>query len=287
MRDSGVLDERDPLTDADHLCWVYDDPESFVDAAQRYLAVGLAKGERLLCVGDGMAADLRAAGEPFGSLEALAARGALTFDSIGQAYADGQVLDPADQWTFYDAAVRDARDAGFSGLRVVADVTPLARTSAGRAGLVQWEHLADEFIASGSGMVAMCAYRRGALDARAVADVTAVHPQVHAPLDRPSFRIWFDDTHVILSGTVDTFAADRLARVLATSPVTGSTAVLDLSRLETVDVAGCRTLAAWARTLTDRGVRLRIQAAPRAVVGIWRVLGMDASAPVTFVGAVR
>ena len=60
MRDSGVLDERDPLTEADHLCWVYDDPASFVDAAQRYLSVGLVKGERLLCVGDGIAADLRA-----------------------------------------------------------------------------------------------------------------------------------------------------------------------------------------------------------------------------------
>lgn len=286
MRDSGVLDERDPLTEADHLCWVYDDPASFVDAAQRYLSVGLVKGERLLCVGDGIAADLRAAGEPFGSLDALAARGALTFDTIGQAYAEGPVLSPADQWAFYDAAVRDARGAGFSGLRVVADVTPLARTSAGRAGLVQWEHLADEFIASGSGMVAMCAYHRGALDARAVADVTAVHPQVHAPLDRPSFRIWFDTTHVVLSGTVDTFGAERLTRILACSPVTGRTAVLDLSRLEAVDVAGCRTLAAWARALAGRGVRLRIQGAPRSVVRIWRLLGMDGAAPVTFAGAV-
>jgi ABC-type transporter Mla MlaB component len=286
VRDSGVLDEGAPLTDADHVCWVYDDPASFVSAAQRYLAVGLRKGERLLCVGDGMAGDLRAAGEPFGSVDTLMARGALTFADVGATYADGQPVSPADQWQFYDAAVREARAAGYRGLRVVADVTPLARTPAGRAGLVQWEHMADEFIASGSGMVAMCAYRRGALDADAVADVTAVHPHVHAPLDRPSFRIWFDDTHVVLSGTVDTFAADRLARVLAASPVPGRTAVLDLSRLETVDVAGCRALAAWARALAGRGVRLRIQGAPRSVVRIWRLLGMDGPAPVTFAGAV-
>jgi hypothetical protein len=38
VRDSGVLDERDPLNDADHLCWVYEDPASFVDAAQCYMA---------------------------------------------------------------------------------------------------------------------------------------------------------------------------------------------------------------------------------------------------------
>jgi len=282
VRSSGVLDERAPLTTADHVCWVYDDPAAFVDAAQRYLSAGLARGERLLCVGDGLAADLRAAGEPFGSIDALVARGALRFDTVGEAYAQGGALSPADQWAFYDAAVHAARADGFTGLRVVAELTPLTRTAAGHEGLVQWEHLADEFIASGSGMVAMCAYRRGALDAGAVADVTAVHPQVHAPLDRPSFRIWFDGPRLVLSGTVDTFAADRLARVLETSPVTGPAALLDLSQLEVADVACCRTLAEWARALADRGLRLEVVDAPRSVRRIWTLLGMDSATPVTF-----
>jgi anti-anti-sigma regulatory factor len=286
VRDAGVLDEHDPLTDVDHLCWVYDAPATFVEAAQRYLAVGLARGERLLCVGDGMAAHLRAAGEPFGSLDDLVARGALSFAEVRNAYVDGGTLSPMEQRAFYDAAVRNAHDAGFTGLRVVAELTTLATVS-DRAGLVQWEHLADEFIASGSGMVAMCAYRRGALDAGAVADVAAVHPQVHAPVDPPSFRVWFDGTRMAVAGTVDTFAADRLARVLATSPVSGPTAVLDLSELEVVDVAGCRALAAWAHALAGRGVRLRLEGAPRAVGRIWRLLGLDGSVPVTFAEAVR
>ena len=287
MRDSGVLDERAPLTSADHVCWVYDDPASFVDAAQRYLAVGLARAERLLCVGDGLAAELRAAGEPFGSLDALAARGALGFDSLDGSYAEGGTLNPLEQRAYYDAAVRDARAAGFTGLRVVAEVTPLARTANGRESLLQWEHLADQFIASGSGMVALCAYRRAALCARSIAEVTAVHPQVHAPLDPPSFGIWFDGAAVVVTGTVDTFACERLARVLATSPASGPTAVLDLSRLEVVDVAGCRTLAAWARALSERAIRLRIENAPRSVMRIWGLLGLDGAAPVTFAGAVR
>ena len=287
MRDSGVLDARAPLTDADHLCWVYHDPASFVDAAQRYLTVGLARGERLMCVGDGMAADLRAAGEPFGSLDALVDRGALSFEDVGEAYADRGTGCAEDERAFYDRAVRAARDAGFTGLRVVAELTPLARTAAGRAGLVQWEHLADEYIASGSGLTAMCAYSRGALDADAVADAAAVHPQVHAPLDSPPpFRIWFDEGRVALAGTVDTFAADRLGRVLGCSPVGGPTAVLDLSGLETADVAGCRTLAAWANALAERGVRLRVLGAPRSVHRIWNLLGLDGPEPVTFAEAV-
>jgi ABC-type transporter Mla MlaB component len=286
VRASGVLDEHSPLVGADHLCWVYDDPSSFVHAALRYLAEGVAHGERLLCIGDGLDDELRAAGEPFGSIDELVAEGMLSFQSVGDTYVDGGPVSPADQWAFYDAAVRAARAAGYRGLRVVAEITALARSASGRAGLVAWEHLADEYIASGSGMVAMCAYDRGALDAEAVADVTAVHPQVHAPLDPPSFRIWFDGSHVAIAGMVDTFGAARLARVLAASPVTGPTAVLDLSGLEVVDVGGCRTLAAWARSLADRGIRLRVQGAPRAVVRIWRLLGMDGPAPVTFAGAV-
>jgi hypothetical protein len=37
--------------------------------------------------------------------------------------------------------------------------------------------------------------------------------------------------------------------------------------------------------LSERGVELRIEGAPRSVVRIWRLLGMDGSAPVTFAEA--
>ncbi len=287
VRPSGVLDERDELTSADHLCWVYDDPAPFVDAAQRYLADGIERGERLLCIGDDLAAELRAAGELFGPLDDLVATGTLTFQTVREAYDDGRGLSAGDQRAFYEAAVRDARAAGHTGLRVVADVTPLALTASLRADLVRWEHMADEFIASGAGMVAMCAYRRATLDADALADVTSVHPQVHAPLDPPSFRIWFDGPRVAIAGTLDTFCCARLARVLAGSPAASGSAVLDLSRLDVVDVAGCRVLASWAHALAARGRRLRIEDAPRSLVRIWQLLGLETPAPVTFAGVVR
>lgn len=282
MRLTGALAERDALAGADHVCWVYDDPASFSDAAHRFLAEGLARGERLLCVGDGMAADLCAAGEPFGSIDDLVARGALSFESTGDTYTDGEPVRPRDQWAFYDAAVRAARADGFRGLRVVADVSALATTAVGRARLVEWEHVADEFIASGAGMVAMCAYDRALLDADAVADVTVVHPQVHAPLDPPSFRVWFDEGVVHLGGTVDAFGAGRLARVLEFPAVPSAPAVLDLSGLEVVDVAGCRVLARWAAAAAGSGQRPVLRGAPRAARRIWDLLGLDDTAAVTF-----
>jgi anti-anti-sigma regulatory factor len=282
VRLSGALGAGDTLSSADHVCWVYDDPVSFTDAAERFLAEGLARGERLMCVGNGLAEDLRAAGEPFGSLADLVARGALSFVPVTGTYADGRVVRAEEQLAYYDAAVQAARAEGYRGLRVVADVTPLAGTEAGRAGLVRWEHVADEYIASGAGMVALCAYRCRDLPPEAVADVASVHPQVHAPHDAPSFRLWFDGPRAALAGTVDTFAADRLARVLAGISATGPRVALDLSAVEVVDAAGARALARWAGALTDRGTAVHLPGAPTSLVRIWSLLGLGQRAPVEF-----
>lgn len=283
VRPSGLLGESDGLADTDHVCWVFDDPLSFADAARRYLAEGLDRHERLLCVGAGLAEDFRAAGEPFGSLDALTARGALGFADLGSAYAADAVVRPEVQRAFYEAAVAQARDDGYRGLRVVADVTPLARTPGGRAQLLRWEHLADEFIASGAGLVALCGYSGSTLDEDALADLAAVHPHVRAARHSPSFRIWFDRDRVVLAGVVDTFGADRLARVLAASPVSGPAATLDLTSLELADAAGCRVLARWGCDLAGRGTALRITGEPAIVRRVWQLVGLADLSPVTFV----
>jgi ABC-type transporter Mla MlaB component len=287
VRVSGLLDESSAratdIARADHLCWVYDDPASLAEGAQRFLAEGLARSERLLCVGDGLAEGFRAAGEPFGPLDELVGLGRLAFRPVSGTYARGEVLQPAEQRASFAAAVQQARAAGYRGLRVVADVTALAAGSeAGRAALVHWEHVADEYIASGAGLVAMCAYQRGALAPEAVADVAAVHPQVRAPHDRPAFRIWFDGGSAALAGTVDTSGADRLARVLAASPVPGRTVALDLSGVEVIDAAGARTLARWARALAVGGVAVALRRAPHALVRIWDLLDLQVGASVSF-----
>ena len=51
------------------------------------------------------------------------------------------------------------------------------------------------------------------------------------------FHVFYDGDHVVVAAGVDTFEAERLARVLADSP-TVPAALLDLSRLEFVDGAG-------------------------------------------------
>jgi len=269
---------------SDHICWVYDeDDASFDRAVRRFAAGGLARDERVLVVGERVIASISTAGDGFGDAAALIAAGSLRTLTRAQAYEAAGEFDPATQRTFYDAATQEALGDGYSGLRVVADVTPLAEDTDVRSTLVAWEHLADEYAAQGSGFTALCAYS-SRLPPQALADAAAVHPLVHAP-SLPPFQVFFDDDRVALTGSVDTFSADRLARVLASSPVSGDGAVLDLGNVEFVDVAASRVIARWAHDLADRRQPLEVRGASALVRRMWQVLGLADLAPVTFSAA--
>ena len=127
----------------------------------------------------------------------------------------------------------------------------------------------------------MCAYRAD-LSAEALSEAACNHPLVHAPDGFSAFRVFFDDGRLAVAGSVDTFGADRLARVLASSPVSGTTVPLDLGRVEFIDVAGCRAIATWARELRERSVQVAVVGASRLVQRMWRLLSLTEVAPVTF-----
>jgi anti-anti-sigma factor len=131
----------------------------------------------------------------------------------------------------------------------------------------------------------MCAYS-SELTRAAWDDLTSVHPLVHAPGGAPAFQVFFgDDGGAALVGSIDTFSADRLAWVLASSPVHGPAVVLDLGRVDFMDVAACRVLARWARELSTRSVTVELCGASALVHRMWRLLSLDAVAPVTFSGS--
>ncbi|UOY02217.1 MEDS domain-containing protein [Blastococcus sp. PRF04-17] len=281
MRPSGLVSEVPRLDATDHLCWVYDDDASFDQAVERFLSGGLARGERLLCVGDEVVDRMRGDAAPIPGVPALVASGALDMLTVADAYQAAGEFTPERQFEFYEKRTRQAIDDGYTGLRVVAELSALAADTGRRAELVRWEHVADGFMASGSGMTAMCAYR-GDLPADALADVASVHPLVRAPDGTPSFRVFFDEDRVVVAGDVDTFGADRLAALLASSPVGPERAVLDLGPVEFVDVAAARVLARWARALQARSVAVEIRGASPLFGRMWRVLGLGDLVPVTF-----
>jgi hypothetical protein len=278
VRAHGRLSEAPDAGAADHFCWVYDDDRDLGTAVGRFLSGGLARGERLLVVGDGIIETLHRDTLPFGGADALFASGALATLSVAEAYDGSGQFTPEQQLAFYGAATQKAIDDGYTGLRVAADGSALAADPASRPALVRWEHMADDFVAQGSGFTAMCAYR-GDLSPEALADVASVHPLVRGPDGVPPFHVFHDEQRVVLTGSVDTCTADRLGRVLAVSPAARPVAVLDLGHLDFVDVAGCRVLARWAQELEGP---LEVRGASRLLQRMWRLLSLDQVAPVTF-----
>jgi anti-anti-sigma regulatory factor len=284
VRAHGLIDDVPVAGPADHLCWVYEDDAAFDEAARAFLAGGLARGERLLCVGDRVIESLRTPGALPHDLSHLVAEGAVETLTLAEAYEQAGPFVPEQQLAYYDDATRRAHEAGYRGLRVLAEVSALAADPTRRADLVRWEHIADAFAARGSGFSAMCAYRAD-LGHEALADVASVHPLVHAPDDASSFRLFADGDRLVLVGSVDTFDCDRLTRVLTATAVTGEVVVLDLSALEFVDVGATRALAFWAAGLAQRSVTVEVIGSSPLLRRMWQILGLDQVAPVRFAGA--
>ncbi|WP_113796578.1 MEDS domain-containing protein [Blastococcus sp. TF02-8] len=279
MRGHGLVGEVAGAEAHDHVCWVYRDDAELHAVGTRFLAGGLARGERLLCVGVDLVEHLG-----LDDVDRLVAAGTLVVLTPDEAYVGAGGFTAEKQRAFYDTASRRARTDGYTGLRVLAELSSLAGDPGHARELARWEHHADQFIGSDAGMSAMCAYRADASPA-AVTDIAAVHPAVHAPDGAVPFRVFFDRGRLALSGDVDTLGADRLARILDVSPIPAGTRSLDLSELDFADVAACRVLAAWARAAAQDGGRVQLWNATALLRRMWPAMGLDAWAPVQFAAA--
>jgi DcmR-like sensory protein len=227
MRAHGLVPSAGDLGVHDHACWTYDSEDELVAAMTVYFADGARLGQRLLYIGPERPIP---SGVEAGALDAI--YGLVDPNALAGAFSARA-----------DAAVAD----GYTGLRVVGDLTPLAADPAGRERLLRWEAVADQLMALRP-ITGFCCYDRRALEDRALRDLCALHPTVHAPRNTVPFRIYRDGRTLVLEGELDYFGTDRLRRALAAAATHGE--VLDLRDLSFVDHH-----AAW--TLLKSGVEPR------------------------------
>ncbi|KKK06865.1 MEDS domain-containing protein [Micromonospora sp. HK10] len=165
-----------PTTAYGHVCLAFHDPAALDARAVRFLAAGLAAGERVGLIAAGGRDELarRLAGLP--GLDDALRRGAVQLMSVQDRYRSDAIIDPEAQVRAYAAATDEALAAGHTGLRVVADATSLVRTAAQRAAFARYEHLIDRFMRHRP-MSAICAYDRRVLGEAAIEELACLHPE--------------------------------------------------------------------------------------------------------------
>lgn len=168
-----------PFTAYGHVCLAYHDPDALDAWAVRYLATGLAAGERVALIAPGSRDALARRLDRLPGRDDALRRDALRLFSVEQMYRSDAVIDPQAQVRAYDAATKEALADGHTGLRVVAEATTLVRTPAQRAAFARYEHLIDRYLRH-QPMSATCAYDRRELGDAAVAELACMHPKTNA-----------------------------------------------------------------------------------------------------------
>ena len=263
MRRTGFVEAVEGLSSHDHVCWVFGTPEEFRSVAGRFLADGLAGGQRVL-----FSAEWAGGGDLDGIDGFAAARrgGAAQVRDLG-GYGGAAHIDPDLQVRTYAEATGQALADGFTGLRVAADVTPLVASVAARAAFARYEFLVDGYMARHP-MSAMCGYNRGALGEGAVAEMAGMHPL--APPSLTPLRLFAADPRVTgatvaLAGEVDIAGRAQLRTALDRVRLVpdGGTVTIDARELTFIDHWGLTCIADHVR---DRGATTELLVGRRSPV---------------------
>lgn len=168
--------------------------------------------------------------------------------------------------------VHRALDEGYPGVRLSAR----ADAGLGDSRLEEYravDQLTDSLCAS-LPVTALCQ-----LDAGSASDATlSAVIESHASVEDVQMRLGRDDDQVlVLSGEVDFNSADVLTRALRSlcRSQPGSAAVLDLSELSFVDVAGCRALVMGTEDFREAGGSLTLIGASTHLEKVLTLLCVD------------
>jgi hypothetical protein len=197
----------------------------------------------------------------------------------------GAPLDPAAVYAMLRTVAVTAREQGYRGLRLVADMDWMVPTP-GPAETAAYELLLDQVVTD-LGATVVCAYRAEHFDADTIAEAVAVHPSTLGPVAvEPGFRFWNVGGDVWeVSGDVDLFNADAFARALATATKGVSSIRLRTSGLRFIAVAGVGALGEVTHFRPD--LRIVVEGASASFLKCWTLLGYDRLVPAVRFDSIR
>ncbi|GAB3865711.1 MEDS domain-containing protein [Dactylosporangium cerinum] len=258
----------------DHLCLPFASDLEQREVVSAYIADGLVRGERVLYYSDRTAPGaIDAWLDPRGVDGALAiARGQLEVRPAADDEFDPDVLVDGIRH-----AVRDARAAGFQGLRLTGEMSWALPDT---VRLHEYESGVASTVTGSDGLAAICQYDERLFDKADFTGLVALHPGLVSvdPLhDDRRLRVvpTYSPRGLRLHGTVDELTAAPFAEALAhTADWPERVVVIDCADLRFIDVAGIRALVRAAEALPpDRTLQVR-HLSP-TLRNVLRIVGWD------------
>jgi anti-anti-sigma factor len=250
-----------------HVCWVVDDPGSYVTSAAGLLTEGIGLKHKPVVFGP--------PGKVLGEVAAMTAATALDpmtvysgFGNSDHSGSSGGKLDPAVFCGLLRAYAAQALDGGYRGLRVAADMDWLLPFRPETAQIIDLELQLDRLVAE-LDVTLVCAYRTSSFDTPAIVSALTAHSAPRFWLTAAGPRSWQ------LSGEIDRQARDTFEAALGAVASFGD-CVIDVSGLRFVDVSGMRALADASHT-ADGGIRLH--GASPGLRRLWDLCGFAQYAP--------
>jgi hypothetical protein len=249
----------------DHLYCSYGSETEQRHLVARYLDDGLRRNERVSYICHATRADFVRTGFQL-DLDPFIVAGQFTIEDSANTYVLGGNFAPDRMLAYYEAAIASAREDGYAGFRVAAEMDWARPDIPGVDQLVEYENAVSEIFAARQA-TALCQYNRHVVDAATLSAVAYVHPAVaneHPLYESATLRIVraYDPPRLVLSGEIDLSNRGPFRRALAhLDPGSDGVVRIDGSSLRFLDVRSIGTLISHAATFPEgRHLELRLPA---------------------------
>jgi chemotaxis family two-component system sensor kinase Cph1 len=163
----------------DHLCLIYETREEQFSAVIPFIKIGLEHGEKCLYAVDDNTAAMVINGMKGAGLDVESAveSGRLAIISKQDAYLKQGYFDPDWMIGFLKRATDEAKDAGFSALRITGEMTWVLSGDPGTERLMEYEAKLNYFFPENDAL-AICQYNRNRFTPEIIKGVIDTHPLV-------------------------------------------------------------------------------------------------------------
>ncbi|MFP5225714.1 MAG: MEDS domain-containing protein [Actinomycetota bacterium] len=263
----------------DHICWAYPTRRGFQTSACGYLTDGLTDKQKVLCIlpAEDLDPTLAAIEDLSPKLKAARVDGSLTYEPFDEAYLSPQGFDIDERIAGWVDAIDRAIFDGYSGLRVLADATPILLDPIAAELWPVYELRAD-ILSVTAPFVAMCAYDSRKVDPHPLSVVQALHPTLVGAATPDQFHLHGGmDGGLCMGGELDELWAPLLSSVGGTIGPDVPSPTIDARGLNFIDIAGIRALARTVDAMGERHPFISIHTSRGSIERLWTLLDCDNS----------